>query len=114
MSSNYPPGVTGNEYAIAGPDNQYEEELICGAKDVEYFTLSSTAVKWINSLIAEVGKEQLTKQRIVSRLQAVDAEIEKVEGDCPFAGAATVTEYRRERWWTCPLCRTEQAMNQEE
>lgn len=25
MSSNYPPGVTGNEYEIAGPD--YEEEL---------------------------------------------------------------------------------------
>lgn len=37
MASNYPPGVTGNEYAIAGPD--YEKELdipcpACGAEAV--------------------------------------------------------------------------------
>jgi hypothetical protein len=27
--SNYPDGVTGNEYAIAGPDSEWEEELHC-------------------------------------------------------------------------------------
>ena len=27
--SNYPPGVTGNEYEIAGPDSEWEEELHC-------------------------------------------------------------------------------------
>ena len=27
--SNYPPGVTGNEYEIAGPDSVWEEELDC-------------------------------------------------------------------------------------
>ena len=26
--SNYPPGVTWNEYAIAGPDYEYESDLI--------------------------------------------------------------------------------------
>ena len=26
---NYPPGVTGNEYAIAGPDREWEDELYC-------------------------------------------------------------------------------------
>ena len=29
MNDNYPPGVTGNEYEIAGPDSEWEEELYC-------------------------------------------------------------------------------------
>jgi predicted RNA-binding Zn-ribbon protein involved in translation (DUF1610 family) len=30
MSSNYPPGVTGNEYAIAGPDSETEAaDFLC-------------------------------------------------------------------------------------
>jgi len=27
--SNYPPGVTGREYQIAGPDHDYEEDRTC-------------------------------------------------------------------------------------
>jgi hypothetical protein len=27
--SNYPPGVTGNEYEIAGPDREFEDERTC-------------------------------------------------------------------------------------
>ena len=27
--SNYPPGVTGNEYQIAGPDSEWEETHYC-------------------------------------------------------------------------------------
>ena len=29
MASNYPPGVTGNEYAIAGPQAEWEEWREC-------------------------------------------------------------------------------------
>ena len=29
MGWNYPPGVTGNEYEIAGPDKEWEEEFYC-------------------------------------------------------------------------------------
>lgn len=29
MSSNYPPGVTGNEYEIAGPDYEKDIEELC-------------------------------------------------------------------------------------
>ena len=29
MASNYPPGVTGNEYAIAGPDYEKESDTPC-------------------------------------------------------------------------------------
>jgi len=36
MASNYPPGVTGNEYAIGGPQREWEEEAhcpVCGTED---------------------------------------------------------------------------------
>ena len=29
MASNYPPGVTGNEFAIAGPDYEKESDTLC-------------------------------------------------------------------------------------
>ena len=29
MTSNYPPGVTGNEFAISGPDREWEERSLC-------------------------------------------------------------------------------------
>ena len=29
MSNNFPPGVTGNEYAIAGPDYENESDIPC-------------------------------------------------------------------------------------
>jgi hypothetical protein len=29
MTSNYPPGVTGNEYEISGPDCEWEEQREC-------------------------------------------------------------------------------------
>lgn len=31
--SGYPPGVTGNEYEIAGPDKEWEEERTCSNED---------------------------------------------------------------------------------
>ncbi len=32
MASNFPPGVTGNEYAIAGPDYKHESDTPCPHK----------------------------------------------------------------------------------
>jgi len=29
MASNFPPGVTGNEYEIAGPDSEEESDVLC-------------------------------------------------------------------------------------
>ncbi len=31
MASNYPPGVTGNEYAIVGPDYEKDSDELCPA-----------------------------------------------------------------------------------
>ena len=48
MSSNYPPGVTGNEYAIAGPDSETEDEQFCpGCGSIKTgFTLSYGYQRW--------------------------------------------------------------------
>ncbi len=38
MTSNYPPGVTGREYAIAGPDYERESDIrcpVCGGATME-------------------------------------------------------------------------------
>lgn len=29
MASNYPPGVSGNEYEIAGPDYEHDSDVLC-------------------------------------------------------------------------------------
>lgn len=39
MASNYPPGVTGREFAIAGPDYGRESDTpcpVCGKETLEY------------------------------------------------------------------------------
>lgn len=47
---NYPPGVTGNEYQIAGPDNEYESDYdcpTCGSVQTGYI-LSYKGFSWFN------------------------------------------------------------------
>ena len=36
MLSNYPPGVTGNELAIAGPDAEYDDYKECESLDCRF------------------------------------------------------------------------------
>lgn len=46
--SNFPPGVTGGEYAIAGPDYERESGRYCRkCKDVEMFELGYHGDKWL-------------------------------------------------------------------
>jgi hypothetical protein len=44
MSSNYPPGVTGNELQIAGPDSEWEEDMDveCQNDECEMFDETQT------------------------------------------------------------------------
>lgn len=76
--SNYPPGVTGAEFEIAGPDWEREENKSCGAEDV-----SINAVTIDNETISVVVSE------------------------CPWDGDVLVQGYRHSQWWTCPLCSTQ-------
>ena len=47
MSGNYPPGVTGNEFAIAGPDYEKEADIPCGACGGQTFELGYRGEHWI-------------------------------------------------------------------
>jgi len=45
--SNYPPGVTGNEFAIAGPDYEKESDLPCGKCGGPTMELGYRHERWI-------------------------------------------------------------------
>ena len=48
MSSNYPPGVTGNEFAIAGPDYERESGLTCPDCGDELTELGYRGDRWLS------------------------------------------------------------------
>ena len=52
MSSQYPPGVTGNEYEIAGPDSEKELDELCSICNETQVELSYGHKRWI---VCELG-----------------------------------------------------------
>lgn len=48
MANGYPPGVTGNEYAIAGPDHEEEDYSFCEpcGQDQEGMTYTFRGERW--------------------------------------------------------------------
>ena len=117
MSSNYPPGVSGHEYAIAGPDYEQDEERTCGAEDVEFTTLSAADGKRLDVATDAVRKLALLRSptpddhelamEAYRALSAIYSDREDVTlPTCPFNGTVTVNGSGDERWWTCPLCHT--------
>ena len=47
MSGNYPPGVTGNEFEIAGPEYEKESDIPCGKCGGQTFELGYRREHWI-------------------------------------------------------------------
>jgi len=47
MTDSYPPGVTGNEYAIAGPDYEKESDERCPKCDEELMELGYRGERWL-------------------------------------------------------------------
>lgn len=97
--SNYPPGVTGNERAIAGPRTEVDEAR-------------------------EVGEcEKFERMRIVyvTRRGLIDniyrtPSMRRVRGiPCTFAGGEVEGETVDHRWfdWTCPSCGFENTLEVE-
>ena len=88
MAGNYPDGVTGNEYEIAGPDSEWEEELYC-AKCEKTTTFSC---------------ESFRKQRsgICSECES-DIDLGHVDDDIDWESVAEQREdleyHRREMGW---------------
>lgn len=48
MASNYPPGVTGNEYEIAGPDFEEDHNACCPACRGPLLLLGYRARRWLS------------------------------------------------------------------
>ena len=106
--SNYPPGVTGNEFAIAGPDWDGTVERVCEAQDVEVVTIEQEVVTAIENWKAAIGTdaEEIEKKHMLMWLKTAD--LKKIDQEqCPYEGKADAWSYGGVLHWTCPMCGAE-------
>jgi hypothetical protein len=115
MTSNYPPGVTGREWQIAGPDREETMTLDCG---VDEATLLILPKEWYEQLSLEMT---WTVQEFADRVKArgqvrslLESLVEIEDVACPFEGEVEVSFYGGIGSWTCPLCGTDHEVNDEE
>lgn len=109
MLSNYPPGVTGRELEIAGPDWEGEIRAVCNRGNVELTMFSPDDVATIKRVAAATGGQgkgkqrdadimQMTLRRSLSRMVTITLDV------CPFDGEVEAWEYHGVTHWTCPVC----------
>ena len=116
--SNYPPGVTGNEYEIAGGE-ETEEYWQCEGM-VSAITVSMPTIQDMSEQIFTVftklrehsytSYQELVNQNVRSIKRTLEDLIhsdEVVEVDCGFNGTVLMERYKNKKWWSCPNCRTE-------
>jgi hypothetical protein len=106
---NYPPGVTGREYEIAGPDWERDLHRACGAKNVTVNVVQGdpvqAALDALNSIGPDVPWEDGVKR---ARLALIGDPVTDVDFDvCPFDAETLVEGFNGMESWTCPLCGTE-------
>lgn len=112
MLSNYPPGVTGHELEIAGPDWEGEIEVTCGTEDVMVAMLAVDDLETMKRIAAVKGAQgagkqrdadviQMTMRRALSRLVTLDLKV------CPFVGSVEAWRYGGVTHWACPVCGVE-------
>lgn len=121
MNDNYPPGVTGNEYEIAGGD-EFEEHFDC-ENVIDYYTIDSRIIEnllgalnyCLNVLNHEkseyVERPKWVENTMRSRLDEVSKTFQEIfisqtalQSDCGFSGDVLKESYRNEIWWECPEC----------
>lgn len=112
--SNYPPGVTGNEYEISGPDNEwYDEDWICN-NVIQRISIPLNVFKTIQDFITSYKDESKCKDMsenltiYLSRLHyEINPYIEEnaiiTSFTCNNIGAEKQS-YRGEIWWQCDQC----------
>lgn len=114
MSSNFPPGVSGNEWQIAGPDHEIDDTRECKSEGVTVKTITDFALLNLDHAL-EILSGFESKGKPLTSLHAVTAYIQAAKGDvlegeivgeCPFVGVVTVTYYQGTETWECPVCRT--------
>jgi hypothetical protein len=104
--TNYPPGVTGNEWQIAGPDER-EVLVKCESEGFNLRTIDIYGMNQINAAIEDLQNGAMSPQTALSRLRQVKATIMEVdiEVECPFMGEVTVFRTDGPWTWECPVCR---------
>jgi hypothetical protein len=112
--SNYPPGVTGNEYEIAGPD--WEETVYRSCDSQKEFVIWPHEV---NIILEQISKLEDSPQKFyhlpeltTKLVQALRfGEASSVDSPCPFEGDVDAQGYGHTILWTCPLCNTDHEDN---
>lgn len=112
--SNYPPGVTGNEFEIAGPDHEWEEEFQCSNDEFEYVMISPEAYKYASGLALKMHrtnemlfvKENLYKflRNLNMHFNLTSITTETQYAKCGYVGEVIKYSYRDNIWWDCPQC----------
>lgn len=112
--SNYPPGVSGNEYEIAGPDHEWEEEFECTNEKFEYIMIAPFSHKFCSDMGKKIhrttGQEDLNNNTyyyasMINQMfnsPSITKEIQYKK--CEFVGEVSKQSYRKEIWWSCPYC----------
>lgn len=109
MTSNYPPGVSGHEPQISGPDAEFDEERQCLARGIDVKTITDYGLGQIEQAILDLHGQEPNRMAVTARLYSALGDVEHavVDETCPFSGVVTVTAYGGSLTWVCPLCRRE-------
>ena len=116
--SNYPPGVTGNEYEIAG-GNESEEYWECESM-VKAVVVNMPMIQEMSEDIFTVftklrehsytSYQALVDQKVKSikrTLENLTHSDDAIEVDCGFYGNVLMESYKNKKWWSCPNCKKE-------
>lgn len=119
---NYPAGVTGREFHIAGYDHEEETYRECGEQGVMICSFTHDAaieITRITSLLEGIAKGSVSPAAATGLAASLSYlstwRVERVEIEtCPFKGDVTIGWYKGNGTWTCPLCQTERTEYAEE
>src|SRR4051794_29453197 len=104
MGSNYPPGVSGSEWQIAGPDREESRRMECGVVDATLLVLPK---EWYEELRRQVDlPAEVFARQVKARSQLrnlLDGLHEYDNVVCPFDDEVEVAWFRGVGSWTCPL-----------
>ena len=111
--SNYPPGVTGNEYEIAGPDKEWEDEhWECTNQKYEVAIVPQSLVRSCKKFSdgvyqteeIEERKRNITHYMHSIRFNLQSNEIVEQTMPCGYIGDVIKQMYNGMIFWTCPRC----------
>lgn len=112
--SNYPPGVTGNEYEIAGGD-EFEEHFDCSAEmecvaltRKQIYNLSDHALTLYNEYkkYGAIHSINAHLKQLMHELNGYYDSDDLIVKNCDFSGVVLKEEYRGTVYFECPKCET--------